>query len=251
QGAGNSRYQALRRALMDSAGGLVARSQSTVAFGLYLYDGCAPDPSIVGAGCVAGACPRAAVVDPALGNYARIDARFPAAPPGSSTPTDVALGALAQHIGANSSSSSTSPRYVVLATDGEPNLCDWHDGIPSNAQFRQNAIDAVKRMAAAGVEVFAISLAGDDPNLQDYLEQVAAAGGTGQHAFTPMNESDLGAALAKIVGGAVSCSVALTGSVQAGKECSGQVKLNGAALPCGGADGWRLKDAHSIELVGA
>jgi hypothetical protein len=251
QAAGPSRFEVLRDALMNGTSGLVFRLQSSVAFGLYLYDGCAYDPSIVGPGCPAGACPRSTVVDPALGNYGAISAHYPQAPPGTSTPTDVALGALGKHIGSNSSSAGASPRYVVLATDGEPNLCDWHDGIPSNPGFQQNAIDAVKAMVASGTEVFAISLAGSDTSLQAYLEQLAAAGGTGQHSFSPTTQDELASTLSNIVGGAVSCDVTLTGTVVSGQECNGQVKLNGTPLVCDGADGWRLKDAHTIELVGS
>jgi Mg-chelatase subunit ChlD len=248
----DSRYAVLRQALVDAASGLVPQLQDSIAFGLYVYDGCAYDPSIVGPGCVAGACPRSVTVDPALRNFSAIAARYPQQPPGSSTPTDVALSALAAHIGANASSATPgAPSYVVLATDGEPNLCDWHDGVPSNPGFQQNALMAVQSMAASGTKVFAVSLAGGDAALEAYLDQLAAAGGTGQKAFTPASEADLVTALQSILGGAVSCDVTLTGTVTTGRECTGTVTLDGKAIACDDPNGWHLKDSRTIELAGA
>jgi hypothetical protein len=247
--AGASRFEELRTSLVDATAGLVSALQDQVAFGLYLYDGCAP--GFPGAGCFAGACPRAATVDPALHNFSAIAARYPAAPPGASTPTDVALAALGQRIGSNASTPNRPPTYVILATDGEPNLCDWHDGIPSNDLFKANSLTAVQAMVASGTKVFAVSLAGGDAALQAYLASIAAAGGTGKPAFTPTTKDDLVQALTSILGNAVSCEVQVTGEVTAGKECMGEVTLNGKPVACNDANGWRLKDSKSIELLGA
>jgi uncharacterized protein YegL len=245
---GASRYQVVRDALLAPATGLVQQLESLVRFGLYLYDGCGP--GALGIGCLPGACPRVVMVEPTLKNFAPIDTSYPVIPPGSSTPTDVALQALAQHIGATATPAQpTFPSYVVLATDGEPNICDWHDGIPSNDGFRQNAVDAVKRMVDSGTNVFAISLA-SDPALQAYLGRVAEAGGTGKPPFTPATNEELVAALRSILGGAVSCEIKLVGEVQQGKECAGTVTLDGAPLACNQADGWRVRDTSTIELTG-
>jgi Mg-chelatase subunit ChlD len=251
QAGGASKYSLLRDALVDMTTGLVPALQTSIAFGLFEYDGCAYNPAIIGPGCVAGACPRVTSVNPGIDNFTPIAMAYPPAPPGASTPTDVALAALGQRIGANASSAKPGPpTYVVLATDGEPNLCDWHDGVPSNAQFQQNALAAVQSMVASGTEVFVVSLAGSDANLEAYLNQVAAAGGTGQPAFTPMSEGDLVAALQQILGGTVSCSLSLTGMVVAGMECSGSVTLDGKPLKCDDPNGWHLKDSQTIDIVG-
>jgi hypothetical protein len=250
QGAGPSRYETLRDALIDPMAGVVWQLQGSIAFGLYEYDGCAYSPLIPGAGCLVGACPRVISVNPGLDNFNPIAMTYPPNPPGASTPTDVALAALGQRInGGVSTSNPRPPTYVILGTDGEPNLCDWHDGLPSDPQFQQNALMAVQSMAASGTKVFVVSLAGD-PDTQAYLDQVAAAGGTGSPAFTPTSSGALVTALQTILGGTVSCDVKLTGKVVAGMECSGSVVLNGTSLACNAPNGWSLVDSQTIELAG-
>jgi hypothetical protein len=76
--------------------------------------------------------------------------------------------------------------------------------------------------------------------------------------YTPESPEELVTQLATLVGGAVGCDITLNGTVQAGRECSGEVTMNGAALPCcvdgvcegTPPSGWRLKDASTIELMG-
>src|SRR6187551_3324155 len=87
------------------------------------------------------------------------------------------------------------------------------------------------------------------------------------HTVTPDSPMALVDALTTIVGGAVGCQIALEGKVLVGSECRGSVKVNGEKLACCRADmtgamqcdgvpvdpanGWVLKDASTIELVGA
>jgi hypothetical protein len=44
--------------------------------------------------------------------------------------------------------------------------------------------------------------------------------------------------------------VRLDGKVIAGKECSGEVSLNGNTLACDQADGWKLADESTVQLTG-
>ena len=104
--------------------------------------------------------------------------------------------------------------------------------------------------AAKGIQVFVVSLAGNDGALQQHLEQVASTAGTGHPPFTPMSKDQLVETLRMILGEAISCDIVLNGSVSAGAECMGFVEMNMRDLPCNDADGWRLKDASTIELVG-
>jgi hypothetical protein len=146
---------------------------------------------------------------------------------------------------------ANGPTYVVLATDGMPNLCDFHDGIPSTPDSEAEAIGTVQKLAAAGVQVFVISMAGDDPVLQAHLELLAAAGGTGQRPFAPTSELELASALTGIVDAAASCDVTIRGQIEPGRECTGTVTLSGTALRCNDPDGYRLKeDRQSLELLG-
>jgi hypothetical protein len=139
-----------------------------------------------------------------------------------------------------------------LATDGKPNLCDFHDGIPATPDTEQEAVSTVQQLAAAGTRSFVISMAGSDADLQAHLQTVAAAGGTQSPAFSPVSKDDLLAALQQIIGETASCELQLKGEVQSGRECTGSVVLNGAAVPCNDPDGYRLNpDRRSLALLGA
>lgn len=244
---GPSRWEVLRDALLNSSDGLISKLQSAVAFGLMAYDGGLSPTGIY----VPELCPRTIVVDPAIENFNAIDGAYPAAELGSSTPTHYALLALSDRIKMVRDTGDTTPTYVVLATDGAPNLCDFHDGIPATPDTEQEAVDTVAQLAAQGTKTFAISLAGDDRELKAHLDAVAKAGATGKGSFTTNSQDDLVKALTEILGGTTSCSIRLEGRIEPGHECDGDVTLDGKMLGCDDANGYRVPDDHtSIELVG-
>jgi hypothetical protein len=242
---GPSRFAVLRAALLDPVTGLVSKLASSVAFGLLIYDGGVSPPGVY----LEGLCPRVIVVPPALDNYQAIAAAYPAEPTGASTPTHYALLDLQKRITA---AASSDPSFVLLATDGKPNLCDFHDGIPASVLTEQEAVDTVAQLATAGTKTYALSMAGDDADLQAHLQAVAQAGGTGSNVFSPSNQDALVDALTQIFGGTQSCAVKVEGTIVAGKECSGDVTLNGQPLACDAADGYRIgADKQTLELQGA
>lgn len=244
--AGTSRWSVLRDALLADGTGLVSRLQGVVEFGLYVYDGGLSLPGMAGP-----QCPRAIVSEPALNNAAAMSGVYPAAQTGASTPTHYALLDLKKRIDA-AGASPNGPTYVVLATDGKPNLCDFHDGIPATPDTEREAVDTVAQLSAAGTHVFVISMAGADVDLQTHLMAVAAAGKTGTQPFTPTSQDDLAKALTQIIGATASCDVRIQGRVEVGRECTGTVTMNGAPLLCNDANGYRLKpDRQSLELLGS
>ncbi|MET0384464.1 MAG: vWA domain-containing protein [Polyangiales bacterium] len=243
--AGASRWTLLRDALLADGSGLVPRLQQAIAFGLYVYDGGLSLPGIPGP-----QCPRTLVVDPSVNGAAAVSGMYPELETGASTPTHDALLDLKSRIDA-AGPRAEGPSYVVLATDGKPNLCDFHDGIPATPDTEQEAVETVRQLAAAGTQVFVISMAGDDSDLQTHLQAVAAAGGTGKQPFVPASQNELVQALTEILGAAASCDVRIQGKVEAGRECTGTVSLDGRPLVCNDANGYRLKDDRaSLELLG-
>jgi hypothetical protein len=272
---GNTRWNALRSALMDPDG-VVAQLQHTVAFGMVLYSGpLAPicdgfsylDDSC---GCFTGfedACceetcgfvlppidycmAQLAVVDPAIGNHAAIDMQYPAAPVGGWTPTDRALEHVVSQLPAPGTSDPKHPIYALLATDGAPNdVCaEGGGGFGVQPEVMQRVVQTVTDGVQKSMQAFVVSLAGDDADLQTHLEQVAEIGKPGQKPFVPGNKQELIDSLRQIVSGAT-CQVALDGTVTAGHECDGVVQLNGAALPCSADNGWWLADARTVQLTG-
>jgi hypothetical protein len=252
---GQSRWDALRAALMDP-GGVVDTLQHSVRFGMVLYSGNEDD--MIAAG---GECFQLVTVQPALDNYSMLSAQYPAMELGGWTPTDRALDNVVSTLPVTNSQvvldAAPDPTYVILATDGAPNdHCADGGNVRGGgaSQFdpvtAQRVLDVVGKGVQMGMQMFVISLAGDDQQLAMHLQQVADLGGTGQPPFTPSNKDDLVSTLQEIIGNAT-CQVRLSGSVIAGKECSGEVSLNGNALACNQADGWKLADESTVQLTGA
>jgi uncharacterized protein YegL len=254
---GDSRWQVLRAALM-SDDGLVPRLQQTVRFGMVLYSGIDADDQAQ-----PGMCIELVTVTPELNNFDAIAAQFPDTELGGWTPTDRAI----EHVVANLpvtnqqvlDAADGGPIYVILATDGAPNDRCAGDVDNNMGGGRGSGLDPVvaERVLAAteqgtamGMRMFIISLAGDDDELQQHLEQVALATNPGEPPFVPSTQDALVQTFQQIVG-AATCQIQLEGSVVPGKECSGRVTLNGSELACDSDDGWRLLDERTVQLTGA
>ena len=253
---GSTRWDALRSSLMADDG-LVSRLQKNVRFGMVLYGGVDEEDRTAPDMCV-----NLVTVQPALDNFATLDAQLPPTEPGGWTPTDRAM----EHVVANlpvvnnqQPDAPTDPIYVILATDGAPNdRCA--PGADRNGRggggggldpvVAMRVIAAVTNGVQMGMHMFIISLAGDDDELQQHLEQVAMNTDNKLPPFVPSNRADLINTLQEIVGNA-SCQIQLNGAVAAGKECSGEVTLNGSALACNSDNGWKLADESTVQLTGS
>ncbi len=284
---GSTRWRATREALLGQMqNGLIYRLQQTVHFGLLLYDGtidavalltatdASPSPQCAGmylANKGMGDCPGLVQVPVALNSAAAIDMAYPGTELGGSTPTDKAMKVAVDQMIAmkvTDPDAKPHPQYIILATDGQPNdICVGGLGGDGSLQ-KNNVIAEVTRAAMANITTFVVSLAGNDQGLQAHLDAVAKAGeplNPMAHTFNPMTPEDLTNTLIGIIGGAVGCEITLNGMVTVGSECRGFVKLGGVDAPCcqvgaGGAvcdgmnvdppNGWRLKDASTIELLG-
>jgi hypothetical protein len=282
---GSTRWESLRSALM-APDGVVSGLQQNVRFGMVIYSGgeqmvpaCAgvvnfacgcytgAEPACCTAACggtppvPVGMCADLVVVDPAISNYMTLDAAYPAHEIGGWTPTDRALEhvvtALPVLNGPIVPDLKKDPIYVILATDGAPNdQCNgagFGGGGGGAAGFQpvvaKRVVDTVTAGVQKGMHMFVISLAGDDPELSAHLVEVANIGSPGQKPFVPAGKDELVAALQQIIGGAT-CQVELNGTVAMGQECSGEVRLNGIALPCNAPDGWSMANERTVQLQG-
>lgn len=242
--AGNSRWLALRSSLMDP-GGVVDTLQSIVRFGMVIYSGGE-----------SANCVQLVTVDPALDNLATLSAMYPMQPLGMGTPTDKALDYVVNNLPVLNTGSldmTSGPVYVVLATDGSPNdMCGGgglFPGIGGGGNVEQRVVDVTTEGTSNGMQMFVISMAGDDTRLQEHLDNVAAATASKTPPFVPATQNELIGAFQMIVGSA-SCLVSLNGSVELGKECTGTVRLNSEILRCNEADGWTLFDPSTVQLAG-
>lgn len=241
---GNSdRWDTLRATLMDP-GAVVDSLQALAKFGMVIYSG--------GQG---GECTKLVTVEPALNNHANLLAMYPEEPIGQGTPTDKALDHVVTNLPVTSTQvldATAGPVYVVLATDGQPNdMCGGGGffGGGGGGSVEQQVIDVTTRGTQAGVQMFVISLAGDDAPLQTHLEQVAAATVSQTPPFVPATQQELVQTFRDIVGSA-SCQIDLKGMVEPGMECAGSVTLNGADLECDSDNGWKLIDPDTFSLTG-
>ncbi len=239
---GIPRWDAMEQALLDPGTGVVANLEATVRFGASLYT--SHD------GFNGGECPILQTVDPALGNYAAIDALISSNGPDGDTPTGDSIDGVVAGIGALDP--ALAPFYVVLATDGEPDSCE----VPNPQTGQAEAIAAAQAAFAGGIRTFVLGVGNDvgAAHLQDMANAgagLAVGGAENEPFFTANDPAELADAFGEIIGGVRTCVFSLSGEVDPARACKGIVVLNGENLACNGPDGWRLVDETTIELVGA
>jgi hypothetical protein len=157
-----------------------------------------------------------------------------------STPTAAALEAATAYL---STLDDDSPKFILLATDGEPNCAGgqiMNDDLPG-------AVTAAQAAYAAEIPVYVIGIG---PNLEN-LTQIAAAGGTTDY-YPVSSPQDLVAALAAIEQLVASCTFAL-GATPAGADINNlAVYLDKNLLPKDDPNGWTFDAGQaSVVLQGA
>lgn len=253
-----SRWDALRTTLMDADKGVVARLQSVALFGMVMYDGPLPKPWGTG-----NTCPHLVATDPKINNFRALETAFPKQCPdpyGSTTPTAAALDQ-AYEILSKPGADVAGQGFVVLCTDGQPNQCvDSADGVQltvsSNGSVNLEPdfdapIKSVSEGATLNIKTYVVNMVnGNEQVLEEHFATLADLGGTGSPVFSPTTQDELAARLQKIVEGALGCKVMLNVDVEAERECSGSVELNGRILKCDDPNGWMVVDGNYIELRG-
>jgi hypothetical protein len=214
----------------------------------------------------------------ALDNQIAIMSHLTTAVPAGGTPTAAALN--------NASSSMlalgdpTSPKYIILATDGGPNCnyflsasptcsctyaspewcCTSH---PASCLFGytclddQRTLDIVEELHQnQSIDTFVIGLDGTD-EYTDLLDELALAGGRPQtggtkYYYPASNQADLLAALQTIAVGLISCQIDL-GEAPDFPDLV-RIYMDGGEVPMDPAsqNGWNYTDASNttIELFG-
>jgi hypothetical protein len=243
---GQQRWDVVYDALMDPTDGVVKQLESQVRFGLVLYTG------------TAGTCP--ALVEqmpPALDNYLAIDAVYAPEGPLGETPTGDSILAITPALAAFA---EPGPKLIILATDGDPDRCsdpNGHDQVSKDL-----ATDAVE--AAYAQEIETVIIAVGNQVSQIHQQDMANAGkGLPVPAANPCSDPMVCAptyepttkqamidAFLDIINGKRTCVFTLDGSVIPGKECDGDVFVNGIKLPCNDPNGWQLNSPTEIEFLG-
>lgn len=178
--------------MRDALNTVVQQYENGIRFGLMLYP--------VGDSCAAGDVDAQL----AMQNAGPISGQLGGTYPEGGTPTHTTLAAARSYY-----AGVTSPgaRYVLLATDGEPNCGDPND---DEAPTVTESIAAIEALAGDSINTFVLGFGGNVNNYPATLQAMAAAGGTGDY-FAANSPEELAAALGAIAGevGLPSCSFRL------------------------------------------
>lgn len=162
---GNTRWAEITAALDQ----VLPATNQDINWGLMQFPG-------EGGRCTAGAVD----VGVAPGNVQAILAHYHANPPPERvnyTPTRISVTAAADWLAA---SPSSNPKYIVLATDGEPNCKGDTDGTVNDPK----AADAIATAAGRGIPVFIIGIATAGTAIRA-LDAMAEAGGRPRSTTSP------------------------------------------------------------------
>jgi hypothetical protein len=152
-------------------------------------------------------------------------------PDGDGTPTGDALRAATRYL---TSLPSSNPRYIVLATDGEPSCSPSGDG---QDDARPYAVSAVREALSAGIAVFVVGVATTNDNATEALNDMAVAGGMPRPDPNPLatryylanTQSELVSSLRAITGEVASCVFPLSSPPPVPSNIG--LKLDGELLP--------------------
>jgi hypothetical protein len=251
---GNDRWNVLRDTLLDRDNSLLSKLQNEVRFGMVLYS--SENGNEDGA-----TCPLLVSSEIKSGNFDDMRRLLDDQEPVDDTPTAESVIAVTTQLEA-----ITEPgqKFIILATDGEPDTCDDPDAQGSDCPTgtvpctlpaglaRDASVAAVTAAFDKGITTRVISV-GDEVGA-DHLKALAVAGSGGDdsaEAFTALDTEALEAAFTSIIGEARSCDFQLEGTVAAAEAGRGTVVLDGQSLVFGDANGWSMPDVSTVRLDGA
>lgn len=203
--------------------------------------------------CVAGSVTNRVDVPIQAMNAAAVTAAITATTPkGNGTPTG---GAMQEAVRYLQSLTSDNPKYILLATDGEPS-CPKPTGTA-----RSEAVAAVAAASAAGFPTFVVGVATTKDSATSVLNQMAVAGGRARPDAAPEairyylanTQAELVGALEIITGEVASCLFAFSKVPPAPEKIA--VKVSGVSAPRDPShvNGWDYTSPESrgIELYGS
>jgi hypothetical protein len=174
--------------------------------------------------------------------------------PDGATPTAVTLQAARAELEklVTGPDQLSSPKYVLLVTDGAPNCTNGSLGLGGQDTAAVSAsVAAIQAMAQNGIKTYVLGYdTQSDATLRSALDQMARAGGTGDTAHRAIeNEAGLIAAFQQITNTALACEFALEKPVL--DKIYVRVVLDGKQLSVDDPNGWALSsDKRKVRLTG-
>lgn len=238
---GDTRWNIVTDVLINPQTGIVPQFDDGIRFGLTLY-------TSVDGNTTGGECPMLIEVDPAIDNFTAIEMTLSMAVPIQDTPTGESLDLTWQKLDALD---VPGRKYIVLATDGEPDTCAEPN--PSNGQ--DESVAAAQAAFAAGIETFVISVGSDvsAAHLQDMANagQGVQAGDPDAAYYQALDQAALIDAFEQILAGVRSCQLDLMTPLTAEDAMGCTVEVNGNAVGLDDPNGWQLNGSNEVELLGA
>jgi Mg-chelatase subunit ChlD len=228
---------------------VVTATDASVSWGLKVF------PEGEGMSCIVGSVTDAIPVPIAANNASAVTAQITATTPeGNGTPTGDAINAAVTYL---KTLSDTNPKFILLATDGEPTCV----GTSNNSnQARTFAVQAITDAAAAGFKTVVIGVATTKAAATNALNEMAVAGQmprmdsdpTATKFYLASTKDDLVKSLQQITGQVSSCVFNLTSTPPDPDNIA--VKINGQKAPRDAThtDGWDYLDTgyKQVEVFG-
>jgi hypothetical protein len=239
-GIPNSKWDNVTAALNET----VTATNASVEWGLKVF----PQPGVGAEGCVVADgvdVPIAPMNAMAITGAISVPTARPINNAGS-TPTTVAVNKATDYL---KTLGTTTPKYMVLATDGLPNCRDGFSGDDA-----MGAVAAIQAAAAAGFHTFVVGIATMGSAADTTLNNMAVAGLEPRMAapqyYPVASRADLVTTLGLITGQVTNCVFPLTMAPPATGDVT--VKVNGMVIPRdpAHAQGWDLA-GNAVQVYGA
>jgi hypothetical protein len=237
---GDTRWNVITNVLIDPNTGIVPQFAAAMRLGLTLY-------TSIDGNTTGNECPMLTEVAPALDNAAPIEMVLGMSMPVGETPTGESLDVVWQQLDALD---VPGRKYIVLATDGEPDTC----AVPNPQEGQPESLAAAQAAFAAGIETFIISV-GADVSMA-HLQEMANAGqgvlpGDPDAPFyLALDQAALVQAFGDILAGVRSCQLDLDTALTPEDAATCSVEVNGMVVPLGDPNGWQLNNPNEVELLG-
>ncbi|PRP96428.1 vWA domain-containing protein [Enhygromyxa salina] len=237
---GDTRWNVVTNVLTDPNGGIVPQFEGNIRFGLALYTSDTNDMN--------APCPMLTEVSPALNNFGAIDTTLGSNAPLGDTPTGESLDAVWQTLDVLD---VPGKKFIVLATDGEPDTC----AVPNPNEGQPESVAAAQGAFAAGIQTYIISVGDQVSNahLQDMANagQGVQPGDPDAEFYQALDQAALVTAFDQILASVRSCQLDLDTPLTAEDAENCTVVINGNPVGLDDPNGWSLNDPTEVELLGS
>jgi len=246
----STRWDVLREAILNPENGLLYSLDQNTRVGMMLYTGQGGNNNPQG-------CPLITEVVPRFANVNSVRTTYEVATPAfrGDTPTGESID---KAVAALQAIQSAGPKYILLATDGEPDTCVQ----PKPSEGMPQALAAAQNAFAQGIRVYTLGVS--DGLADARLQQLANAGlgkdpalvyGVDADAVQPTTASSdprqLANQLQGIIGDVRSCTIDLGTQVGTQRTLDGRLELDGKVLANSATEGWTFVDDRTVEIHGA